>query len=232
MLAASGGTFESVSDEEAFKAMHILAKMEGMSVEPATGVAFAGLIKMVRSGQIKPTDTVVVNLTGHTIPVEQEVIGDNWATDVEFPLEGIESATPAEDGLLAALNRVTDDRYPRVAIVDDHPHVRLLIRRILQAQGKYELFEAEDGRSALKMIHAEKPDLVILDLMMPEVDGFSVLDALRADPVTSSIPVIVVTAQELTVKEKQRLEGQIQSLMQKGDFISEDLLEEVRSLIE
>ena len=53
---------------------------------------------------------------------------------------------PAEDGLLAALNRVTDDRYPRVAIVDDHPHVRLLVRRILQAQGKYELFEAEDGR--------------------------------------------------------------------------------------
>lgn len=232
MLAASGGTFESVSDEEAFKAMHILAKMEGMSIEPATGVAFAGLIKMVRSGQIKPTDTVVVNLTGHTIPVEQEVIGDNWATDIEFPLEGIESATPAEDGLLAALNRVTDDRYPRVAIVDDHPHVRLLIRRILQAQGKYELFEAEDGQSALKMIHAEKPDLIILDLMMPEMDGFSVLDALRADPATSSIPVIVVTAQELTVKEKQRLEGQIQSLMQKGDFISEDLLEEVRSLIE
>ncbi|MFN2145381.1 MAG: pyridoxal-phosphate dependent enzyme, partial [Anaerolineales bacterium] len=52
MLAASGGTFEAVSDEEAFKAMHILAKMEGISVEPATAVAFAGLIKMVRDGQI------------------------------------------------------------------------------------------------------------------------------------------------------------------------------------
>ena len=116
--------------------------------------------------------------------------------------------------------------------MDDHPHVRLLIRRILQAQGKYELYEAEEGKSALTMIRTEKPDLVILDLMMPEMDGFSVLDALRNDPATASIPVIVVTAQELTTKEKQRLEGQIQALMQKGDFVSEDLLDEVRSLIE
>jgi threonine synthase len=163
--------------------------------------------------------------------VEQEVIGDNWAKDVAFPSEGIEAAAPVEDGLLAALNRVTDDRYPRVAIVDDHPHVRLLIRRILQAQGEYELFEAEDGRSALNLIQNQKPDLVILDLMMPEMDGFSVLDALRKDPNTASIPVIVVTAQELTSEEKSRLEGQIQSLMQKGDFMSDELLEEVRSLI-
>ncbi len=232
MLNGSGGTFESVSDEEAFRAMHIVAKMEGISVEPATAVAFAGLIKMVRAGMIKPSDVVVVNCTGHTIPVEQEVIGDNWAKDVEYPLETAESAVPAEDGLLAALNRVTDDRYPRVAIVDDHPHVRQLIRRILQAQGEYTLFEAEDGKAAVALVQKELPDLVILDLMMPEMDGFSVLDALRADPKTAKIPIIVVTAKELTNKEKQRLEGQIQSLMQKGDFMSDELLAEVRALIE
>jgi len=230
MLAATGGTFESVTDEEAFKAMHILAKMEGISVEPATAVAFAGLFKLVRSGQIKPTDVIVVNCTGHTVPVEQEVIGDDWAKDVEYPLAGVESRNPAEDGLLAALNRVTDDRYPRVAIVDDHPHVRQLIRRILQAQGEYELFEADDGISALRLVREQNPDLIILDLMMPEMDGFSVLDALRKDPITANIPVIVVTAQELTAKEKERLGGQIQSLMQKGDFMSEELLEEVRAL--
>jgi threonine synthase len=232
MIHANGGTFESVTDEEAFKAMHILAKMEGISIEPATGVAFAGLIKMVRSGQLSPTDMIVVNCTGHTVPVEQEVIGDNWLKDVDYPVAGIEAQAPAEDGLLAALNRVTDDRYSRIAIVDDHPHVRLLIRRILQAQGNYELQEAEDGKSALTMIQAQMPDLIILDLMMPEMDGFSVLDALRQNPATSSIPVIVVTAQELTTKEKERLEGQIQSLMQKGDFMSDELLTEVRSLIE
>jgi threonine synthase len=232
MMEASGGTFESVTDEEAFKAMHILAKMEGISVEPATAVAFAGLIKMVRSNQIKPTDIVVINCTGHTIPVEQEVIGDDWARDVEYPSESIEGIVPAEDGLLAALNRVTADRYKRIAIVDDHPHVRRLIRRILQAQGSYTLFEAEDGNAAIELVGKELPDLIILDLMMPEMDGFSVLDALRSDPDTANIPVIVVTAKELTNKEKERLEGQIQSLMQKGDFMSDELLDEVRSLIE
>ena len=232
MMSANGGTFEAVTDEEAFRAMHILAKMEGISVEPATAVAFAGLIKMVRAGQIKPTDVIVVNCTGHTIPVEQEVIGDDWAKDVEYPSESMGATIPAEDGLLAALNRVTDDRYPRVAIVDDHPHVRRLVRRILQAQGEYTLFEAEDGKAALELIKTELPDLVILDLNMPELDGFSVLDALRRDPSTASIPVIVVTAKELTNKEKQRLEGQIQSLMQKGDFMDDELLKEVRSLTE
>jgi threonine synthase len=232
MLANDGGAFESVTDEEAFKAMRILAQMEGISVEPATAVAFAGLIKLVRADVIKPTDVVVINVTGHTIPVEQEVIGDDWSRDVEYPSESIETKVPAEDGLLAALNRVTDDRYTRIAIVDDHPHVRLLIRRILQSQGNYTLFEAEDGKSAISMITKELPDLIILDLMMPEMDGFSVLDALRSEPTTASIPVIVVTAKELTNKEKERLEGQIQSLMQKGDFMSDELMAEVQLLIE
>lgn len=235
MLNRSGGTFDMVSDEDAFRAMHILAKMEGISIEPATAVAFAGLIKMVRAGQIKPNEIIVINCTGHTIPVEQEVIGENWVRDVEYPAEGIQIHAPAqipEDGLLAALNRVSADRYPRIAIVDDHPHVRRLIRRILQSQGEYTLFEAEEGRIAIDLIQKELPDLVILDLMMPELDGFSVLDELRADPKTATIPVIVVTAKELTHKEKERLDGQIQSLMQKGDFLNDELLEEVRSLTE
>jgi threonine synthase len=59
----TNGVFESVSDEDAFRAMHVLAKMEGISAEPAAGVAFAGLFKLVRAGIIKPTDTVVVNCT-------------------------------------------------------------------------------------------------------------------------------------------------------------------------
>jgi len=232
MLARGGGTFESVTDDEAFRAMHIVAKMEGLSIEPATAVAFAGMINMVRSGQIKSDEIVVINCTGHTVPVEQEVIGDDWARDAQHPVDGIsEEVSVPEDGLLAALNRVSADRYPRVVIVDDHQHVRRLIRRILQAQGNYTLFEAEDGKSAITLIQQESPDLVILDLMMPEMDGFSVLDALRADPNTANIPVIVVTAKELTQQEKERLEGQIQSLMQKGDFISDELLEEVRSLV-
>lgn len=231
MLERNSGSFESVTDEEAFRAMHILAKMEGISVEPATAVAFAGLIKMVRSGQIKQDAVIVINCTGHTVPVEQSVLGDNWAQDIQYPEpEETGELVAPEDGLLAALNRVSADRYPRIAIVDDQEHVRRLVRRILQAQGNYTLFEAKDGKAAVELIQKELPDLVILDLMMPEMDGFSVLDVLKSNPDTSKIPVIVITAQELTNDEKTRLEGQIEILMQKGDFMSDELLEEVKSL--
>jgi threonine synthase len=223
------GVFESVSDEDAFRAMHVLAKMEGISAEPAAAVAFAGLFKLVRAGIIKSTDTVVVNCTGHTVPAEQFLFGEGWTRDVD--LQRPEAAPTPQEGLLSALNNVTPNRFPRVVVVDDTSEARRLIRRILQSQGDFEIFEATNGREALELIARERPDLVILDLMMPEVDGFAVLDSLRSKPETANIPVIVATAKELTIDEKSRLQGQIQSLMLKGDFLNDEFLEEVRSLI-
>jgi len=222
------GVFESVSDEDAFRAMHVLAKMEGISAEPAAGVAFAGLFQLMRAGVIKPSDVVVVNCTGHTVPAEQYVLGDNWSRDVVFPIK--QEQTP-EDGLLSALNQVAPDRFPRIVIVDDTTEARRLIRRILQSQGDFTIMEASNGKEGLELIQREVPDLVILDIMMPEMDGFAVLDALRANQETASIPIIVATAKELTPDEKSRLNGHIQSLMQKGDFLNDEFLEEVRLLI-
>src|SRR5271157_686050 len=222
------GTFESVTDEEAFRAMHALGKMEGISAEPAAAVSFAGLFKLIRAGIIKSTDTIVVNCTGHTMPAEEFILGSNWTRDVQFPTKKPE--TP-EDGLLAALNQVAPNRFPRVAIVDDTAEARRLIRRILQSQGDFKIFEATNGKEGLNLIRRELPDLIILDLMMPEMDGFAVMDALKADPKTADIPVIVATAKELTPEEKNRLGAQIQSLMQKGDFLNDEFLEEVKALI-
>ncbi len=228
-IKQNGGTFESVSDEEAYRAMHFLAKMEGLSVEPAAAVAFAGLVKLVRSGIIKYNDTVVVNCTGHTMAIEQNILGDGWTRDVVMPAQAAESAP--EEGLLAALSHVSMDRFPRIGIVDDNPDVRRLIRRILQAQGNYTIFEASNGMEALNLAQTEHPNLIILDLMMPEMDGFSVLNALQTREDTAEIPVVVVTAKELTPEEKSRLKGHIQALMQKGDFMSDELMDEVRALI-
>jgi threonine synthase len=224
----SHGVFESVSDDEAYRAMHVLAKMEGISAEPAAAVAFAGVFKLIRAGTIKPTDVVVINCTGHTMPTEPYVLGDNWSRNVVLPSRAEEKP---QEGLLAALNNVAPDRFPRVAIVEDSSDSRRLIRRILQSQGDYEIFEATNGREGLELIQRELPDLVILDLMMPEMDGFSVLDKLRANTETANIPVIVASAKELTPDEKSRLTGQIQALMQKGDFLNDEFLEEVRALI-
>jgi len=97
----------------------------------------------------------------------------------------------------------------------------------MQARGHYTLFEAGDGRQALEMAAAERPDLILLDLMMPEMDGFAVLEALKQSEALSDIPVIVVTAKELTAQERQRLAGQADSLLQKGSFTDLDLLDEL-----
>jgi threonine synthase len=230
MLAASGGAFESVTDEEAYRAMHFLAKMEGLSVEPAAAVAFAGLVKLVRAGVIKPDEIVVVNCTGHTMPVEHSILGEGWSRDIVLSSTAtMEEAV--EEGLLAALSKVAIDRFPRIAIVDDNEDVRRLIRRILQSQGDYTLFEATNGREAVELAVKEHPNLMILDLMMPGMDGFSVMENLQSNPDTADIPVIVVTAKELTSAEKERLHGHIQKLMQKGDFMSDELSDEVRALL-
>jgi threonine synthase len=229
MLDNSGGIFESVTDEEAFRALHIVAKMEGLSIEPAAAVAFAGLIKLVRSGQIKPTDVIVVNNTGHTMPIERNILGEGWARNIVLSSQAMEDSP--EEGLLSALSKVSLDRFPRILVVDDTPDARRLITRILHSQGNFTIYEATNGKEALEVATKEQPSLIILDLMMPEMDGFGVLDRLKSDADTADIPVIVVTAKELTQNEKDRLQGQIQSLMQKGDFLSDDLLDEVRSLI-
>ncbi|HET7143980.1 MAG TPA: pyridoxal-phosphate dependent enzyme [Anaerolineales bacterium] len=221
------GAFESVSDEDAFRAMHILAKMEGISAEPAAGVAFAGLFKLIRAGIIKPSDTVVVNCTGHTMPADSSILGDNWSRDVKFPA----LAETPQEGLLSALTQVAPERFPKIVIVEDTTEARRLIRRILQSQGNFTILEAANGREGLDLIQKELPDLVILDLMMPEMDGFTVIQALRSNPDTATIPVIVATAKELTTDEKSRLGGQIQALMQKGDFLNDEFLDEVKALI-
>ncbi len=224
---STNGSFECVSDEEAFRAMHVLAKMEGISAEPAAGVAFAGLFKLIRAGIIKPSDTVVVNCTGHTMSADPSILGENWSRDVKFPSA---DETPQE-GLLAALTQVAPERFPKIVIVEDTDEARRLIRRILQSQGNFTILEASNGREGLELIQRELPDLVVLDLMMPEMDGFTVIELLRAKQETATIPVIVATAKELTADEKNRLGGQIQSLMQKGDFLNDEFLEEVKALI-
>jgi threonine synthase len=73
---------------------------------------------------------------------------------------------------------------------------------------------------------------VITDLMMPGVDGFTLIDTLKSNPETSRIPIVVVTAKELTVKERARLSGQIDLLLQKGSFIDEEFIESLVSKLD
>lgn len=229
-LLKYGGTMEAVSDEEAFRAMHITAKMEGMTVEPASAVAFAGVIKLVRAGTIAPAEIVVINATGHTIPVQREVLGEGWEKVLSGETQEA-APQPQREGLLAALDRL-DERVRSIAIVEDNLEAARLLRRILQARGNYSIHEARNGKEGLALIREKLPDLVMLDLMMPEMDGFQVLDELRSDAATAKIPVIVITAKALTREDKARLGDKANGLMQKGSFMDDDLFSEILETLE
>jgi len=227
VIREHGGAFEAVSDEEAFRAMHVMAKLDGLSMEPAAAVAFAGLFKLLSKGVIRRDEVVVVNCSGHTFPVEKHLLGEAWARTVEVPSE----APAVEDGLLSSLEQL-DRSVRRIAVLEDDVSAARLLRRILQARGDYQIFEARDGRTGLELIRQERPDVVLLDLMMPGMDGFQVLEALKADEDLARIPVIVVTAKELTPNERARLNDHIQRLLQKGEFTDEDLLREILEAID
>lgn len=217
-----GGAFEAVSDEETFRAMHVMAKLDGISMEPAAAAAFAGLFKLLRKGVIRRDEVVVVNCSGHTFPVEKHLLGDEWAQTVEVLTE----TTAVEEGLLGSLERL-NGKVRSIAIIEDDPKARLLLRRILQTRGDYQIFEAQDGTTGLELVRRERPDIILLDLMMPGTDGFAVLEAIKADEKMSDVPVIVITAKELTAAERERLSGHIEMLMQKGSFTDEELLEQI-----
>jgi threonine synthase len=227
VIRQEGGIFEMVTDEETFRAMHVMAKLDGISMEPAAAAAFAGVFKLLNKGIIKRDEIVVVNCSGHTFPVEKHLLGDEWARTIEVPAQvpAAPAATPTE-GLLGSLGQL-DGRVRSIAIIEDDPQARLLLRRILQTRGEYHIFEAEDGANGLEMVRRERPDVILMDLMMPGMDGFALLDALKADDQIDDIPVIVISAKELTHAERERLRGQIDMLMQKGDFTDEELLEEI-----
>jgi threonine synthase len=225
LIGQNGGEMEMATDEEAFNATGLVARTEGLSVEPATAVAFAGLFKLVRRGLIKPDETVVINCSGHTLAVETQILGDRYARHVDVSEKGARISLP-EEGLLSALEQM-EATIRRVVIIEDNVAAGRLISRILQAQGNYEVHLAEGGAEGIVLVERVKPDLVITDLMMPDIDGFKIIDALKADAETHDIPIIVVTAKELTVQERERLSGQIERLLQKGSFMDEDLLQSI-----
>jgi threonine synthase len=217
----------AVTDAEAFRALHVAAKLDGLSIEPATAVAFAGLINMIQQRRIRPDELVVLNCSGHTFPVEKHVVGDQFTRDMDMSEH---EAPGREEGLMTAVAAL-DDRVKRIVIVEDNPEASRLIRRILQTQGSYLLEEAVNGLEGLRLIRQTRPNLVILDLMMPGMDGFGVVEALRSDDATREIPIIVVTAKELTAVDRRRLQGKIDGLLQKGSFMDLDLLSDIQEAL-
>lgn len=136
-----------------------------------------------------------------------------------------------EQDLLIALARLSHDpTKTHVLVVDDNPDDRNLLQRILTDAG-YTVSAAVNGVEAIANLTTRTPDLVVLDLMMPEVDGFAVLESMKARAETRDIPVVVVTAKELTANERADLTARVQALLQKGLFNQERLLGDVAAAL-
>ena len=118
---------------------------------------------------------------------------------------------------------------PKILIVEDDVNAREIMGRFLQHHD-WTTVLAASGQQALDYLNSTVPDLIVLDLMMPGIDGFEFVQVLRQRPDWRTIPVIVVTAKTLTAKDQKRLDG-VARIYQKADFNRQDLLNEVRALM-
>jgi CheY-like chemotaxis protein len=132
------------------------------------------------------------------------------------------------DRLLTVLR--THRRDHPVLVVDDDATLRQLLRRMLEPEG-YTVVEAENGRVALERLRGVSPSVVLLDLMMPEMDGFEFVAEFRRHAAWRAIPIVVITARDLSRDDRERLNGYVEKILQKGAHDRDHLLAEVRELV-
>lgn len=118
-----------------------------------------------------------------------------------------------------------------ILLVEDDPVIRATMRRMLEKNG-CRVTEAADGQIALSSMETERPSLIFLDLMMPVMDGFEFTERVRAHPDWRTIPIVVVTAHDLTAAERRRLNGYVETILQKAGRSSDELLTQVMDALD
>jgi hypothetical protein len=129
--------------------------------------------------------------------------------------------------LRAVLHRHSRRGGAEVLVVEDDRDTRELLRRVLEGEG-WRVSEAENGRVALERVRSQVPSLILLDLIMPVMDGCQFAAELRAHEEWRGIPVIVITARDLTPEDRAALNGDVQGVLRKGTMSREELLREIR----
>jgi len=119
----------------------------------------------------------------------------------------------------------------QVLVVEDDQASRELLSGTLKKEG-WHVREAFNGLEALETIKAAPPDLILLDLMMPEMDGFQFLERLRKQKLAEGVPVVVITAKDLTGQDRAKLSKSVDRILEKGGYVRERLLQEVRFLVQ
>jgi signal transduction histidine kinase/CheY-like chemotaxis protein len=216
---------------------------EGFAVVTAAG----GLEGLKRARELKPIaitlDVMMPDLDGWSvlaalrqdaqlaeIPVIMVTIVDEQHRGMALGAAGYLTKPIDRERLNALVQRFhSPSRRTRILVVEDDDVQRERVRSWLEAQ-QWLVKEAANGREALASLEEEKPDLILLDLMMPEMDGFQLVAALQEAPQWRDIPVIVVTAMDLTAADRARLNSAIESVLVKDAFQPAELVDRIRRL--
>ena len=118
----------------------------------------------------------------------------------------------------------------KILVIDDTALARESVSKLLEYEG-FETLRARNGKEGWAMMYNETPDLILLDLMMPEMDGFGVVAALQKEPQWRDIPVIVITARDLEAADRERLNSGVRSVLVKDRFRPAELVERIRRLM-
>jgi CheY-like chemotaxis protein len=137
-----------------------------------------------------------------------------------------------EEDLVNAINRLNrNGEIHEVLVVDDDPNDLRLIEKILNEHGHYKPILVEGGRKGWEAINAKRPHAIILDIFMPEMDGFTILEKLRENPALSEIPVLVVSGGGLTSEQQQQLNEYGKRLITKGSLKESELIASIENAL-
>jgi signal transduction histidine kinase/DNA-binding response OmpR family regulator len=169
-----------------------------------------------------------------TIPIVIVSVLDERGKGFALGASGYIVKPASREDLLATLHRLTlathtVETAPKVLVIDDDPLALELVEAVLCPQG-YTVLKAAGGEDGLAQARQMLPRLIILDMLMPGVDGFAVVQRLRVDPATAAIPIVILTSKTMTREDKERLNGQISFLAQKAEFSRSAFVEMVRGL--
>jgi adenylate cyclase len=166
-----------------------------------------------------------------TIPVIMLTILDEKQKGVALGASGYLTKPVDRARLAALLDRFkVKEAVPRVLVVEDDAVTREMMRRLLVAEG-WEVTGAGNGREALDRLATDRPHLILLDQMMPEMDGFQFLAELRNHTEAAATPVIIVTAADLSAEDRRSLSGGVEHILQKGGVDRDELMQQIRRLV-
>jgi signal transduction histidine kinase/DNA-binding response OmpR family regulator len=144
---------------------------------------------------------------------------------------GYLSKPVSREVLTAVLDQLGESVHRVLVIDDDQQMVRLLSRMLQMAEREYEVVRAYNGRDGLHEMRSQRPDLVLLDLIMPEMDGYSLLAQMREDAALHDIPVVVITAQTRTLREERQLGGKTLCISTEAGFTNEEVMNYLRPIL-